>query len=91
MEENVRRELETIRGMVLNWKKSYLECASAPGEDDYLALEFLEEIETHVYPYTRRLHECQYLTQSEVEEFLDFCYQQVAELRELLLKQDTYL
>jgi hypothetical protein len=84
MEEEVRRELETIRGMVLNWKRSYLEDAPAPGEGEFLALDFLDEIETHVYPYTRRLYECQYLSQSEMQQFLEYCYEQVADLRNLL-------
>ena len=84
MEENVQRELEALKGMVLTWKKSYLEWAPADGGGEYLVLEFLEEIETHVYPYTRRMCECNYLSQAEAEEFLGFCYSQVDDLRDSL-------
>jgi hypothetical protein len=86
MDESVQRELETLKGMVLSWKKSYLEGAPSGGEGEYLVIEFLDEIETHVYPYTRRLYECNYLSQAEATEFLDFCYAQVEDLRQSLLK-----
>lgn len=81
MEENVQKELEVLRGMVLTWKKDYLGWAPSEGSGEYLVREFLEEIESHVYPYVRRLHECQYLSGSEAKEFLDFCYRQVEDLR----------
>lgn len=84
MEEEVRKELETLRGMVLTWKKSYLGEAPADGGGAFLAQEFLEEIETHVYPYVKRLYECNYLSQSEMREFLDFCYKEVEDLRSSL-------
>ena len=80
MEENVRKELEALMGMVLTWKKDYLGSASSDGESEYLVREFLEELETHVYPYVKRLRECNYLTGPEAKEFLDYCYGQVAEL-----------
>lgn len=81
MEENVQKELEALKGMVLTWKKDYLGWAPSEGSGEYLAREFTEEIETHVYPYVRRLQECRYLSESEAREFLDFCYRQVEELR----------
>lgn len=81
MEENVRNELEALRGMVLTWKKDYLGWAPSEGGGEFLAREFLEEIETHVYPYVRRLFECEYLTEPEAREFLDSCYRQVEDLR----------
>ncbi len=80
MEENVRKELDTIKRMVLTWKKDYLGWAPAEGEGEHLAREFLEEVDTHVCPYVRRLYECDYLTGPEVKEFLDFCYDQVEDL-----------
>lgn len=81
MEESVQKELEALKGMVLTWKKDYLGWAPSEGSGEYLAREFMEEVETHVYPYVRRLHECNYLTGSEAKEFLDFCYHQVEDLR----------
>ncbi len=84
MEEVVYRELETIKGMVLIWKKSYLRWAPPTGDREYLVREFLEEIETHVYPYVRRLYESNHLTDAELDEFMAFCYRQVGDLRHTL-------
>ena len=84
MEENVRKELETLKGMVLTWKKDHLGWAPSEGGGEHLARDFLEEIETHVYPYVKRLFECKYLTGPEAREFLDFCYNQVEDLRNSL-------
>jgi hypothetical protein len=81
MEENVQKELEVLKRMVLTWKKEYLGWAPSEGGGEFLAQELLGEIETHVYPYVRRLHECGYLSGVEAKEFLDFCYQQVEDLR----------
>jgi phage/plasmid-associated DNA primase len=84
MEENVRKELETLKGMVLRWKRSYLEWVSSDGGDEFLAQDFLQEIENHVYPYVRRMHECNYLSGPEAKEFLDHCYNEVEDLRNAL-------
>ena len=84
MEESVREELEALKGMVLRWKRSYVEWVSPDGGDEYLAREFSQEIETQVYPYVRRLHECKYLSGPEAKEFLDYCYSQVEDLRDAL-------
>lgn len=81
MDENVRRELEALKGMVLTWKKDYVGWAPPEGGGEFLAQEFMEEIETHVFPYVRRLVDCKYLTGPEAKEFLDLCYEQVEELR----------
>jgi hypothetical protein len=84
MEENVRKELETLKGMVLNWKQDYLGWAPPDGGWEYLPRELLEEIETHVYPYIRRMYECDYLNPSEIREFMESCYTQVEDLRNTL-------
>jgi hypothetical protein len=89
MEENVRKELDALRGMVLTWKKDYLGSASPEGDCEYLAREFMEEVETHVYPYVRRLSECDYLTGPEAKEFLEFCYGQVQELSLAIRQPDA--
>lgn len=88
MEENVRKELETLKAMVLTWKKNYLGWAPPDGGGEFLAREFSEEIETHVYPYVRRLYECNHLSASEAKEFLDFCYSEVEDLRDYLRKAE---
>jgi hypothetical protein len=85
MEDEVRKELETLKGMVLNWKRDYLGWAPPDGGGEFLARELMEEIETHVYPYVRRMFECSYLTQHEVKEFLEDCYSQVEDLHNTLM------
>ncbi|MFQ5593818.1 MAG: hypothetical protein ACE5HA_06685 [Anaerolineae bacterium] len=89
MDETVRKELETLKGMVLTWQRSYLGWAPPDGGGGFLAEEFLEEIETHVCPYVGRLYDCDYLSQAEVSEFLDFCYSQVEELRNALKEAEA--
>lgn len=84
MEEIIREELKALRSMVLTWKESYLRWASPAGESEFVVREFLEEIESYVYPYLRRLYECQYLSAAEVNEFMEFCYYQVGDLRDAL-------
>lgn len=69
---------------MLTWKRSYLRWAPPEGGGEFLAQEFQEEIDTHVYPYVRRLYENDYLSPSEANEFLDFCYSQVEDLRDSL-------
>lgn len=88
MDENVQKELETLKGMVLAWKRSYLELAASDG-GEYLVQEFLDEIETHVCPYVRRLYDCNYLSQSEAAEFLNFCYKEVEDLRNSLRQAEA--
>lgn len=84
MEENVRKELETLKGMVLRWKREYLGWAPADGGGEFLASELLEEIDLCVYPYVKRLYECNYLNGPELREFLDFCDNEVQDLRNAL-------
>ena len=89
MEENVRKELETLKGMVLNWKKDYLGWAPPDVGWEYLPREFQEEIETHISPYIRRMSECDYLSPSEVREFMESCYMQVEDLRNTLEEMEA--
>ena len=81
MQENVRKELDTLEQMVFNWKANYLGFATSDGNNDFLLEEFHEEITTYISPYLRRLYQCEYLTVDEADEFLDYCYNQVEELR----------
>ncbi len=89
MEANIRKELDTLMKMVHNWKQDYQRWVTPAGGDDFLAREFLEEIERHVVPYVHRMYACEYLTSSEAEEFLDSCYGQVNELRDLIMAAET--
>jgi len=84
MEENVVRELETLKTMVLRWKMSYLGWVPDDGEGEYLLEEFREEISRHVSPFVQRLFQNDHLTWSEAQEFLNYCYSQVEEVRQAM-------
>lgn len=89
MEDAVRKELETLQGMVLNWKKDYLGWAPPDGGGEFLARELAEEIQIHVFPYVRRMYECDYLTQHEMKEFLEGCSGQVEDLLKTLKEMEA--
>ena len=89
MDESVRKELETLKGMVLNWKRSFLDWASPEGDNEYIIHEFSDEIQQQVYPYVRRMFEAGHLTDSEAKEFMGFCYSQVEDLRRQLEEMET--
>jgi hypothetical protein len=82
MEENVVKELETLKTMVLRWKRSYLGWVPDDGEGEYLLEEFRDEISTHVSPFVQRLFQNDHLTWPEAQEFLNYCYSQVEEVRQ---------
>ena len=84
MKENVKKELDTIKQMVLRWQKSYLGWATSDGGNEYLLEEFSEEISRHVAPLVRRLYESGYLNVSEHHEFMESCYNQINELHDLI-------
>jgi hypothetical protein len=77
-------ELQVLKGMVLAWKADYSRSASPGGGDEYLCQDFSLEIEEYVYPYLRRMIETDHISQDQAREFLDFCYRQVMELRDLI-------
>ncbi len=89
MKENVKKELDTIRGIIDRWKESYLGWATPDGGNEFLIDEFSEEISTYVSPLVRRLWESNYLTQDEVHEFLEDCYSQMNELRDLIKAKEA--
>ena len=89
MEENVIKELDTLKEMLNNWKRGFLTWVSPDGDNEYVLLEFREEIDAQLYPYVTRLLETQYLSQSEATEFMNYCYGQVEDLRDQLDKVET--
>jgi hypothetical protein len=89
MEENVKKELYTIKEMVLRWKKSYLGWATSDGGNDFLVEEFSEEVSTYVSPLVRRLHETNHLSLFEHNEFMESCYNQINELRDLIKEKEA--
>jgi hypothetical protein len=89
MEENVIKELDTLKQMLNNWKRGFLGWASPDGDNEYVLLEFNEEIQQQVYPYVTRLLEAEHLSQFEAKEFMDYCYSQVEDLRDQLDTVET--
>jgi hypothetical protein len=86
MEENVTKELDTLKGMLDNWKRGYLSWASPDGDNEYVLQEFREEMDEKLYPYVTRLLEEKHLSQFEAKEFMNYCYSQVEDLRDQLSK-----
>jgi hypothetical protein len=89
MNDEVRKELDTLEQMVLNWKASYLGFATPDGGNDFLLEEFQDEIMMYISPYVRRLYQCEYLTSVEAEEFMDHLYDQVEDLRQQIQELET--
>ncbi len=77
-------ELEILRGMVLAWKEDYSGSVPPDGGGEYLCQDFSYEIEEYVYPYLRRMIVTDHISQDQASEFLEFCYRQVMELRDLI-------
>jgi len=80
MEDNVRKELDAILGMVNNWKLFYLKHVTGEN-DEYLLSDFLEELNTtHVYPFIYKMFQAKHVTLEEKNEFMLDCYEHVVEL-----------
>lgn len=75
------QELEHLKSMVLTWKASYEGMADDEGDNDFLVLEFVQEIEEYMVPFVQRMHVTDQLTDQQVSDFLDFCYRQASDLR----------
>jgi hypothetical protein len=89
MEENVRKELDALKGMMLNWKRGFLGWASPEGDNDYVLQEFTEEIQKYIYPYVIRLIQTEHLSNLEAKEFMQYCYGQVEDLRDQMRQVET--
>lgn len=70
-----KAELKAMTEMVVAWKESYIqwECETA-------AIDFMEEIDSIVYPYLKRLYECGYIDENQFREFLNFCDEQMSDI-----------
>ena len=87
MEDNVRKELDTIKSMVNNWKNGYIGLMTGDPSDKYLVDDFLEELNvTYVYPYACRLRDAMHITSEELSIFMGECYEYVFELKDIIEK-----
>jgi hypothetical protein len=83
MKDNVRKELDTLEMMIKNWKRGYQSLVTSEENDESIIQDFMEDIDTlHVYPYITKLCEDEYITNTETREFLNKCYQHVADFAE---------
>jgi hypothetical protein len=84
-------ELIELRRRVVLWKEDFFRLAPPEGGSDYLFLcnDFIMEIEEWLYPYLHRLRVTEHINQGELDEFMEFCYQQVYELRDFLLRNES--
>jgi hypothetical protein len=80
-----------LRRRVVLWKEDFFRLAPPEGGSDYLFLcnDFIMEIEEWLYPYLHRLRVTEHINQGELDEFMEFCYQQVYELRDFLLRNES--
>jgi hypothetical protein len=77
-------ELQILKRMVLAWKEDYSRSVPPDGGGEYLCQDFSFEIEENLYPYLRRMVETDHISRDQASEFLEFCYRQVMELRDLI-------
>jgi hypothetical protein len=75
MRELGEKELIILKKMVLSWKESYMKMPYPNCEKD-----LMEEIEESILPYLRNLYENGYIDEFQINEFMNFCYEQVEEL-----------
>jgi hypothetical protein len=83
MEAPVRAELDTLLKMMEAWKIDYERFITPEGGDEFLVEDFICEVQDHVYPYIRRMIECEYITTAEATEFFEKCAEHVNELAKL--------
>jgi hypothetical protein len=84
MEQKVRRELDDMLLMVANWRADMERIAGNEEGWGFLVRDLAGEIEEHIYPYLRRLHECKHIDEKEGGEFLVQCFEHVRLMAEHL-------
>lgn len=81
MEENVKKEVETLKQMMRNWRRGFLTWHEPGVENDYILQEFHEEITDQLMPYVGRLMHSEHLTCEEARKVMDDCYAEVEKLK----------
>mgnify|MGYP001772763748 CR=1 FL=1 len=80
--ERVLRELEDVKNMVFEWKKSYVRIVRECGPYDLAVSEFWGEIEEYVLPWLNRMLVVGFIDESEFEDTMNYFIGLVEELRE---------
>ncbi len=91
MTEDVRRELEDLKTIVVAWKESYIKLARENGGGEYLVEEYSSEIDELVFPYVYKILKLGGMEMEDLMVFSRFCYRQVLELREALIDMGEIL
>ncbi len=85
MDEDVRKELESLKCMIVAWKESYIKRAYEEGEGcAYLLREYVGEIDEMVYPYVYKIYKLGGMEREDLDSFMDFCQAQAIEFLEVL-------
>jgi hypothetical protein len=84
MKQLGRKELETIKVMVVRWRKFYAKFNDYTGGYDFLAEEFRDQISEQVTPYIARLFETGHITEWQRDGFYGWCADQEQLLRQEL-------
>ena len=91
MTEDVRRELEDLKTIVVAWKESYIKLARENGGGESLVEEYSSEIDELVFPYVYKILKLGGMEMEDLMVFSRFCYRQVLELREALIDMGEIL
>ncbi len=90
MDEDVKRELESLKTMVLAWKESYMKLAlEEGGGSEYLLKEYDAEVEEFVFPYVYKIMRLGGMEAWELQDFMSFCQAQSQELHEALTEMEV--
>ena len=84
MEDLVRKEVETLKLMMSNWRRGFLTWHEPGVSNDYILKEFHEEITEQLLPHVSRLLEMEHITNLEATELMDHCYGEIAVLKKEL-------
>ena len=82
MDPLVVKEFESLKQMMLNWRKGFLTWVESGTDNDYILREFFDDITNHLFPYVTSLLNAKHLTQKEATELMDYCYGEVEALRQ---------
>uniref|UniRef100_A0A7J3M2E3 Uncharacterized protein n=1 Tax=Archaeoglobus fulgidus TaxID=2234 RepID=A0A7J3M2E3_ARCFL len=82
MKEEIKKELETLKMMIKNWKESYKEIGGIDSLED-----FRFEIDEIVYPYLRNLYITGHITFEELQEFMRFCDEELSQIEKFIKRK----
>ena len=88
MEPSVKKEIETLKLMMRNWRTGFKTWHQPGVDNSYILKEFHEEISDQLLPYVGRLMQMEHLTHEEACKLMDECYAEVDKLEKELEELD---